>query len=92
MVEGASGVQLDADKLAQFVVDILQKISKKKALVILIEDCHWMDAASAAVLEQVMNHLSDYPVAFVLTKHLSTPPYLEHFFNHLLVRNKLDFI
>jgi len=92
LIEGASGVQLDADKLAQFVVDILQKISKKKALVILIEDCHWMDAASAAVLEQVMNHLSDYPVAFVLTKHLSTPPYLEHFFNHLLVRNKLDFI
>ena len=89
---GVSGAELDADKLAQFVVDILQKISKKKALVILIEDCHWMDAASTAVLEQVMNHMYDYPVAFVLTKHLSTPSYLEHFFNHLLVRDKIDFI
>ena len=89
---GISGAELDADKLAQFVVDILQKISKKKALVVLIEDCHWMDATSATVLEQVMNHMCDHPVAFVLTKHLSTPPYLEHFFNHLLVRDKIDFI
>lgn len=89
---GTSSLQLDADKIAQFVVDILQKISKKKALIILIEDCHWMDKASVAVLEQVMNHLTGYPVAFVLTKHLSTPSYLEHFFNHLLVRNKLGFI
>ena len=44
------------------------------------------------VLEQVMNHMYDYPVAFVLTKHLSTPSYLEHFFSHLLVRDKIDFI
>jgi len=78
LTSGTSGLQLDADKLAQFVVDILQKISKKKALIVLIEDCHWMDKASVAVLE--------------LTKHLSTPSYLEHFFNHLLVRNKLGFI
>ncbi|MBP2619995.1 AAA family ATPase [Streptococcus panodentis] len=90
--EQLAGEAIDSSRLAQFVVDILQKISKKKALVVLIEDCHWLDSASVAVLEQVINHLSDYPVAFVLTKHLNTPPYLEHFLNHLLVRGKLDFI
>ncbi len=38
-------------------LDILQKISKKKLLIILIEDCHWMDKASVAVLEQLLLYL-----------------------------------
>ena len=92
MAGEASDLEPNTDRLARFVLDILQKISKKKALVILVEDCHWMDEASVAVLEQVMNHLRDYPVAFVLTKHLSTPPYLGRFFNHLLLRSQLDCI
>ena len=89
--EGA-GEAVSPDRLSQFIVDILQKISKKKALVLLIEDCHWMDKESVALLESVLNHLTDYPVAFVLTKHLSTPPALEHFLNHLLSQDKIDFI
>lgn len=86
----AGGSQSEEHQLAQFVVDILQKIAKKKALVLLIEDSHWMDEASLAVLEQVLNHMAAYPVAFILTKHLSTSPQLEHFIHHFELRGRLD--
>ncbi len=71
-------LELNTDRLAPVCADII-KISKKKPKY-LIEDCHWMDEAGWLFFVQVMNHLRDCPVAFVLTKHiLSTPPYLDAF-------------
>ncbi|MBP2623968.1 AAA family ATPase [Streptococcus oricebi] len=86
------GEILETGNLAQFIVDILQKISKKKALVLLIEDCHWMDQESLLLLKKVLNHLADYPIALVLTKHLNTTAGLEHLLNHLQARDLLEFI
>lgn len=70
--------------LVSFIVDILQHLAEIKALIILIEDCHWMDEDSLTLLQRVMNQLVHYPIAFVLTKHLGTTPELGLCLNALM--------
>ncbi|MDO4666730.1 MAG: AAA family ATPase [Streptococcus sp.] len=79
-------------KLAEFIVDSLQSISKKQALVILIEECHWMDDESLFLLQTVINHLHHYPMAWVLTKNNDVSLSLENCLNHLIIQEKIDFI
>lgn len=78
--------------LVSFVVDILQNLADIKALVVLIEDCHWMDEDSLTLLQRVMNQLSHYPIAFVLTKHLGTTPQLGTCLNALISQGRLESI
>lgn len=78
--------------LVSFIVDILQHLAEIKALVILIEDCHWMDEDSLTLLQRVMNQLVHYPIAFVLTKHLGTTPELGLCLNALMSQGRLESI
>ncbi|EHI69248.1 hypothetical protein STRIC_2078 [Streptococcus ictaluri 707-05] len=78
--------------LVSFIVDIFQHLADIKGLVILIEDCHWMDEDSLTLLQRVMNQLTHYPIAFVLTKHLGTTPQLAVFLNGLQNQERLETI
>ncbi|GAA0054689.1 AAA family ATPase [Streptococcus canis] len=78
--------------LVSFIVDILQHLAEIKALVILIEDCHWMDEDSLTLLQRVMHQLVRYPIAFVLTKHLGTTPQLGLCLNALMSQGRLESI
>ncbi|MFP7766641.1 AAA family ATPase [Streptococcus pyogenes] len=78
--------------LVSFIVDILQHLAEIKALIILIEDCHWMDEDSLTLLQRVMNQLVHYPIAFVLTKHLGTTPELGLCLNALMSQGCLESI
>ena len=83
--------QPDLSQLSQFLVKVLKAISRKKALVLLIEDSHWLDSSSLLLLESLTNHLVDYPIAFILTKHIETPRAYRHFINHLAEQEKVEF-
>ncbi|MGV3051101.1 BTAD domain-containing putative transcriptional regulator [Streptococcus hyovaginalis] len=73
-----------------FIVTVLQQLAEMKPLIILIEDIHWMDTESLGILQRVLHRLAQYPVAFVLTKHLGTPPHLDECLNALTRQGKLD--
>lgn len=85
-------IQDHTSLLVSFIVDILQHLAEIKALVILIEDCHWMDEDSLTLLQRVMNQLVHYPIAFVLTKHLGTTPELGLCLNALMSQGRLESI
>ena len=84
--------QDDSISLTRFMIDILKKLSSQKATVILIEDIHWMSAEAVDILQTLVNHLEDAPLALVLTKHLNSNNYLDQFFNHLISRKRIDFL
>lgn len=83
--------EVDLYQLSQFLVRILKDLSRHKAMVLLIEDSHWLDERSLLLLESVINHLRDYPLAFILTKHIETPLAYRHFINHLAEQDRIEF-
>lgn len=84
--------QNESISLTAFMIDIIKKLSSQKATVILIEDIHWMSADAVDILQTVINHLEDAPLALVLTKHLNSNSHLDQFFNHLISRKRIDFL
>ncbi|EGJ27970.1 BTAD domain-containing putative transcriptional regulator [Streptococcus porcinus] len=81
-----------ADLFTSFMIDILKKISRQKATVLLIEDIHWITPEALTLLQTLVNHLEDDPIAFIFTKNLNSNPHLDQFFNHLVNRKKVDII
>ncbi|MBA2795316.1 BTAD domain-containing putative transcriptional regulator [Streptococcus porcinus] len=81
-----------ADLFTSFMIDILKKISRQKATVLLIEDIHWITPEALTLLQTLVNHLEDDPIAFIFTQNLNSNPHLDQFFNHLVNRKKVDII
>lgn len=75
---------------AQELLNLLKKASRRKPMVILVEDCHWMDQASLLVLHFLQNHLQKEALAFLLTKHLSTNPNLDQMLNQLSLKKQVQ--
>ncbi|PZO95347.1 MAG: LuxR family transcriptional regulator [Streptococcus pyogenes] len=83
---------MDCKAITHVLVTISKRIAQQKPLVLLIEDIHWLEQDSIYVLHTMIQQLSEYPVAFVLTKHLSTTPHLEQFLNQLIYHKQADII
>jgi tetratricopeptide (TPR) repeat protein len=49
------------------LTDIIDAVAEEVTTLIVIEDCHWMDAASAEVLRQLLGKLKRQRALFVLT-------------------------
>jgi class 3 adenylate cyclase/tetratricopeptide (TPR) repeat protein len=45
-------------------------------LILRLEDCHWIDPASLALLEHIVHHIADLPVLVVATSREPMPPKL----------------
>ena len=58
-------------KLYVALTDIIDALSDEVTTLIVIEDCHWMDAASAEVLQQLFDKFERQRVLFILTTRLS---------------------
>ncbi|MTB64954.1 AAA family ATPase [Streptococcus sp. zg-86] len=84
--------RLDMNALSLAMSTILQQIAQKKPLVLLIEDCHWMDTDSITLLQHLLNHMRGCPIALVLTKHLHATPHLDSLFNQLILQQQVKFI
>jgi DNA-binding SARP family transcriptional activator len=54
-------------KLDIALTDILDAVSEEVTTLIVIEDCHWMDSASADVLKHLLEKLDRQRVIFLLT-------------------------
>jgi predicted ATPase len=59
--------QARAELLHSLLLDVLREQAMSAAVVLLLEDCHWIDPPSRTLLESLARNLVDRPVLFVLT-------------------------
>jgi adenylate cyclase len=58
--------QLRKGLLARATKLLLQASAAARPFVIAMDDCHWLDAASAAILEEAIGDLADVPLGWLL--------------------------
>ena len=56
-----------AELLHSLLLDVLRERARSGPLVLLLEDCHWIDPPSRTLLESLARNLVDGPVLFVVT-------------------------
>jgi class 3 adenylate cyclase/tetratricopeptide (TPR) repeat protein len=56
-----------AELLHSLLLDVLRERATSAPVVLLFEDCHWIDPPSRTLLESLARNLVDQPVLFVLT-------------------------
>ena len=50
------------------IINLLQRLAKRQPLLLILEDIHWLDRESEALLNKLVEQLSpDFPLMFVLT-------------------------
>jgi DNA-binding SARP family transcriptional activator len=57
----------DPNRLYDAVVQVLASLAERRPVALLLDDIHWLDDASVALLHFVVRHLADADVAFVGT-------------------------
>jgi DNA-binding CsgD family transcriptional regulator len=59
--------------LAEAVLRVLRWLSPERGVVLVLEDMHWADAETLAVLAYLVDHVTAFPVAVVLTARCDEP-------------------
>src|SRR6266567_5764111 len=59
--------------LAEAVLRVLRWLSPERGAVLVLEDMHWADRETLAVLEYLADHVTAFPVAVVLTARSDEP-------------------
>ncbi len=57
----------DPNRLYDAVVQVVANLAERRAVAVLLDDIHWLDEASVALLQYAVRHLADADVAFVAT-------------------------
>lgn len=67
--------QARADLLQSLAVSLVRRRSAQRPLLLVLEDCHWIDPSSMALLEAVARDITDVPVliAVAARREVSTP-------------------
>jgi len=69
--EPESGTDLEPNRVFGAVIraieDLIAAVSEERPTMVLVDDAHWMDQASAAALLRAANAQSQHAIAFVLT-------------------------
>jgi tetratricopeptide (TPR) repeat protein len=67
--------QLRKGLLARATKVLLQTLAARRPLVIVMDDCHWLDTASAAIIEEAIGDLASVPLGWILVHRPGwTPP------------------
>jgi class 3 adenylate cyclase/tetratricopeptide (TPR) repeat protein len=67
--------QLRKGLLARSTKALLRAAALQRGLVITMDDCHWLDSASAAIIEEAITDLHDSPIGWLLVHRPGwTPP------------------
>jgi class 3 adenylate cyclase/tetratricopeptide (TPR) repeat protein len=67
--------QLRKGLLARAAKLLLQAAAANRSLIICMDDCHWLDAASAAILDEAIGDLEEAPIGWLLLHRPGwTPP------------------
>ena len=59
--------------LAEAVLRVLRWLSPERGAVLVLEDLHWVDIETLAVLEYLIDHVSAFPVALLLSARSDEP-------------------
>jgi tetratricopeptide (TPR) repeat protein len=62
--------------LDEALLDILEAVTDESPLVIAIEDCQWIDAASASVLQRLVSKLTAQRLLLIFTTRQGGPQYI----------------
>src|SRR6185436_2416912 len=67
--------QLRKGLLARATKALLHTAAEERPVVVAMDDCHWLDAASAAIIEEAIGDLDGSPLAWLLVHRPGwTPP------------------
>jgi len=67
--------QLRKGLLARATKVLLHTVAARRPLVIVMDDCHWLDSASAAIIEEAIGDLANVPLGWILVHRPTwTPP------------------
>jgi adenylate cyclase len=58
--------QLRKGLLARTTKALLRLAARQRPLIVAMDDCHWLDAASAAILEEAIGDLHDSPIGWLI--------------------------
>ncbi|MEV7098637.1 AAA family ATPase [Amycolatopsis sp. NPDC051045] len=64
---------LERTRLFEAVCGLVRRASRRGPLVVLIDDLHWVDSESLAVLHYLVRGLADRPILFLLTSRSGEP-------------------
>jgi predicted ATPase len=59
--------QLEQGNARALVLEVLQKVSKVKPLIVCLEDLHWCDSGSLDILQYIVQHLHEFPLLVIAT-------------------------
>lgn len=59
--------ELRLENLLNAVETLLKVVSRRRPLIIQVEDAHWLDAESRLFLERLVSQMADYPLLLLLT-------------------------
>lgn len=66
--------QLRKGLLAWTTKALLRSAAQQRGLIVAMDDCHWLDAASAAIIEEAIGDLRDAPLAWLLVHRSGWAP------------------
>lgn len=70
---------LRAASLEALLIDCLRAIARHQPVLLVLEDCHWLDAQSLDLLIAIARAIADYPIALLLAyRHDPDAPRLRH--------------
>lgn len=55
------------------ILELLEQLTKRQPLLIILEDIHWLDNESRLLLNQLLDELADWSLMIVLTGHEALP-------------------
>jgi len=60
-------------RIEAFLSDILSRLSDRNPLLVVIEDIHWADNATLALIEKSLDHLTNVPMAMLFSSRETAP-------------------
>lgn len=70
---------LRAASLEALLIDCLRAIARQQPVLLVLEDCHWLDAQSLDLLIAIARAIADHPIALLLAyRHDPDAPRLRH--------------
>ncbi|MCB5955349.1 AAA family ATPase [Enterococcus sp. CWB-B31] len=82
-------IKSNINYLSQVILEVLQKISKTKKMIIFIEDIQWMDVQSIGLLTSLMLHVKHGEALFLLTLRTGYQTDIENFMATVINYEKL---
>ncbi|HEU0063351.1 MAG TPA: AAA family ATPase [Hyphomicrobiaceae bacterium] len=87
----ALGARQKRELLFKILIEAFEQLARRRSLIVVLEDIHWIDPTSLELLEAIITRLDGLPALMVITSRPgSDPPWLERENVHTLNLGPID--